>query len=181
MAARITFPYDRERAVNAMLWLLGRHGGSLEKMKLVKLLFYADRAHLVKYGRPITGGRYCAMPHGPVASSLYDDLKSWANDAHAPVKISGRRVVAGRPSDAESLSESDVEVLVAVDREYGKLSSGALRNMTHELKAYKRNYREGSGIKSFALPYEDFFLDVPDDGILDIMRDDQEARAVFQS
>jgi uncharacterized phage-associated protein len=181
MPNAIRFPYDRERAVNAVLWLLGRHNGTLEKLKLVKLLFYADRAHLAKYGRPITGGMYSAMPHGPVASALYDDLKSWDCDVqHAPVRISGKHVTARKQLDAESLSESDVEILTQIDREYGGLSALALRAMTHRLKAYKKNFHPGAGIRSFPLPYEDFFLDLPKNSILDILRDDQEARAVFQ-
>jgi len=180
MPTAIRFPYDRERAANAVLWLLGRHNGTLEKLKLVKLVFYADRAHLAKYGRPITGGRYSAMPHGPVASSLYDDLKSWVNDVHAPVRIKGNHVIARKQLDVESLSESDVEILTQIDREYGSLSAFTLSAMTHRLRAYKKNFRAGAGARSFTLPYEDFFLDIADDGILDIMRDDQDARAVFQ-
>ena len=73
-----------------------------------------------------------------------------------------------------------MEVLAQVDRKYGGLSSFALRDMTHRLRAYKKNYRPGTGTESFALPYEDFFLDIPDDGMLDIIRDDQKARAAFQ-
>src|SRR5437870_12880806 len=40
----------------------------LNKMKALKLLFFADRYHLRKYGRPVTDCAYFAMKHGPVAS-----------------------------------------------------------------------------------------------------------------
>ncbi len=40
----------------------------LNRMKALKLLFFADRYHLRKYGRPVSDCAYFAMKHGPVAS-----------------------------------------------------------------------------------------------------------------
>src|SRR5207253_6716088 len=40
----------------------------LNKMKALKLLFFADRYHLRKYGRLVSDCAYFAMKHGPVAS-----------------------------------------------------------------------------------------------------------------
>ncbi|HEY6252104.1 MAG TPA: Panacea domain-containing protein [Candidatus Angelobacter sp.] len=37
-------------------------------LKLLKLLYLADRAALLKWGRPITTDRYVSMDHGPVLS-----------------------------------------------------------------------------------------------------------------
>src|SRR5690606_40518414 len=36
--------------------------------KLMKLMYFADRDHLVKYGFPITGDMYIKLPYGPVPS-----------------------------------------------------------------------------------------------------------------
>src|SRR5438270_13824448 len=41
---------------------------SINKMKALKLLFFADRYHLRKYGRPVSDCSYFAMKNGPVAS-----------------------------------------------------------------------------------------------------------------
>ena len=71
----ITFDYNQQKAFQVILWFLGRHGERLEKLKLVKLIFFADREHLHRYGRPIVGGRYVAMPLGPVASQCLDDMR----------------------------------------------------------------------------------------------------------
>ncbi|MGD0679946.1 MAG: Panacea domain-containing protein, partial [Polyangiaceae bacterium] len=70
----IEFEYDEERARHATLWLLQEHG-TLDHIKLLKLVVLADVEHLKRYGRPIVGGEYFAMEHGPVASQLYDELK----------------------------------------------------------------------------------------------------------
>src|SRR5262249_34072379 len=40
----------------------------MNKMKALKLLFFADRYHLRKYGRPVSECEYFAMKNGPVAS-----------------------------------------------------------------------------------------------------------------
>ena len=53
---------------------------SLNKISILKLLFFADRYHLRKYGRTISNDSYCAMQNGPVASKTYDLLKSISNE-----------------------------------------------------------------------------------------------------
>src|SRR5260370_34242127 len=42
---------------------------------ILKTIFLADKAHLNKYGRPITFDNYVAMRAGPVPSLAYDLLK----------------------------------------------------------------------------------------------------------
>lgn len=41
-------------------------------MKALQLVYFADRYHLRKFGRPITNDEYFAMPYGPVASGAKD-------------------------------------------------------------------------------------------------------------
>jgi uncharacterized phage-associated protein len=154
----ITFRYDPERAYQAVLWFLHRHGGALPIMKLMKLLFFADRLHLWRYGRPLTGGRYAAMPHGPVASDLYEEVK--LSTPGRPFQRQGNSIRALAPVDEEYLSESDVEVLTEIDHEYGTFDGSTLRRLTHETIAYSKNYKEEEPVRSFPLPYEDFFEDL---------------------
>jgi uncharacterized phage-associated protein len=45
-------------------------------MKLVKLLYLADREALLRWGRPITTDRYVSMDHGPVVSNVYEIIRS---------------------------------------------------------------------------------------------------------
>ena len=47
--------------------------------RIVKLLYFADKLHLERYGRFITGDRYIAMEYGPVPSNVYDMLKAARN------------------------------------------------------------------------------------------------------
>lgn len=175
----VTFPYDQKKAHQAALWFLHRHGGALEVLKLVKLIFFADRLHLFRYGRPITGGIYCALPHGPVADALYNDLKAQSaghpGAEDSPFIRVGNKIQAAVSVDEEYLSESDLEALEETERLYGAFDSFHLRDLTHELKAYTKN-DPGNGSRN--LPYEDFFEDLPADErwMLEIIREDNEAR-----
>lgn len=64
------------RIVQALAYLLSLDdNGKMERIKLIKLLWAADRYHMRKYGRTISESRYLAMPHGPVCSLALDIAK----------------------------------------------------------------------------------------------------------
>ena len=64
--------YHQERATQAAARLLKLRGGTMAYMKLLKLLYLADRKALLDHGRPITFDRYVSMDHGPVLSQTYN-------------------------------------------------------------------------------------------------------------
>jgi uncharacterized phage-associated protein len=177
----IKFPFDTNKALQAVLWLLCRNNGAMNKLKLVKLVFLADRAHLVKYGRPIVGGNYFAMDHGPVSSELLNTLNA-AKTTHskAPIQAGPAHMIkAAESPDERYLSESDLTTLDDIYRKFGHLDGFTLRDLTHKLKAYKKNTpQKGSRHR---LPYEDFFEDYPKSkrAMLKIILDEQQAWADF--
>lgn len=176
------FTYDEERATHATLWLLKRHG-TLDHIKILKLILLADLDHLAKYGRPIIGGPYFAMEHGPVCSSLYDDLKLLSTSPSA-CKLSGTSSVndftvrATADPNEEYLSETDLEVLHAINEEFGSWDSFRLSDYTHKLKAWKKNYKgphpDGKPA-AYKIPYEDFIAERLDSTMAAIVEDTQEA------
>jgi uncharacterized phage-associated protein len=72
--------YREEKATQAAARLLQLVGGKLNHMKLIKLLYVADRRALLRFGRPITFDWYVSMPHGPVLSFTLDKI----NDSAPP-------------------------------------------------------------------------------------------------
>ena len=44
------------------------------KIKLIKLVYLADKYHLLKYGRTVTNDDYYAMEFGPVGTTVKDVL-----------------------------------------------------------------------------------------------------------
>jgi len=174
----INFLYSSSRAINAILWFLDKHSGTLSKLKLVKLVFFADKKHLRRYGRPIVGGRYYAMPHGPVSSELLTYINSMASPEAFPFALLGNDLSAKIPPDLGILSQSDIEILENVNNEYGHFHPLSLRNYTHLLPEWILNFgKKKEGFNRHPIPYEDFFDEKTDDVMLEIIRDEQEAWA----
>jgi uncharacterized phage-associated protein len=176
----VKFAFDREKAIQAILWLLGRNNGTMGKLQLIKLFFWADREHLARYGRPIVGGNYYNLDHGPVSSELLN-LVNEAGASSLPFNIDSttHQISTSGIPDSRWLSKSDLDVLDEIYKQYGHFDGIQLRDMTHELRAYKENAPPKKSRKE--LPYEDFFLDLDAKAqeMLKIIHDEQEAWADF--
>jgi uncharacterized phage-associated protein len=136
-AAGIRRDVDREKAVEVLLYVTGTVA---DMYTALKVIYFADRMHLEKYGRLIYRDRYIAMAHGPVPSVAYDLVKGADGypGAFARVRgsecfsVVGYRISGRRAPDLEFLSESDIECLDAAIREYGSKSFNFLRNKSHD-------------------------------------------------
>src|SRR5580658_4162563 len=82
---RLAFRFNVKKAAPAANKLLLLSGGSRNYMELIKLLFLADRAALLKLERPITGDLVVALKYGLVLSHILDLIK-WGpcNEEDAP-------------------------------------------------------------------------------------------------
>jgi hypothetical protein len=145
---------NREKILHALLYLIdqGDHRGvAITQYTILKTFFLADRAHLNRYGRPITFDNYKAMKDGPVASLIYDVLKNninfpavfgiagplWERTAASEISPRAFRFhsVKERPN-VDILSESDVEALSDALTITTTLSFGQVKRLTHEDPAY---------------------------------------------
>lgn len=146
----------------------------LNKLKALKLLFFADRYHIRKYGRPVTNSAYFAMAKGPVAS----EAKHVAEDAkrlgfHA--RNYARRFVRQKKDtfnytsvaevDHAVLSKTDVEALDFAWGVFGHYSKFQLCEITHHYPEWKRHARtlQRGPNRRVPMDYADFFDD-PDIG-----------------
>lgn len=135
--------FDERKAAEAAAFLLFRAGGALPLIKLVKLLYLAERLSLKRYGEPLTGDHLVAMPNGPVLSMTYDHMngalpsreggwESWIADR------AGHELALRDPSrlrtpeqDLLRLSDSDLEVLTEVWEQFGHWDRWRLVDYTH--------------------------------------------------
>ncbi len=145
---------NKEKILHALLYLIeqaDKKGVVLTQYTILKTFFFADRAHLNRYGRPITFDNYKAMKDGPVASFIYDVLKNNINFPAAfgvagplwertPVPQMGPRAFryhAGKAKpDLDLLSESDIEALSDAFIITTMLSFDQIKRLTHEDPAY---------------------------------------------
>jgi len=135
--------YREDRATQAAARLLQRAGGKMNHMKLIKLLYLADRRALLRWGRPITFDCYVAMPHGPVLSFTLDKINDSApfdgsSYWHRHIsECTGHEValLAGVPNDQLSLAEE--QLLDGVFAEFGGMSQREIRDYSRTLPEWR--------------------------------------------
>lgn len=135
--------FNERKAAQAAACLLHWAGGRLPVLKLMKLMYLAERESLKRFGDSITGDAFVSMPHGPVLSMTYGHLNgeyraheggwsSWVTDrANYEVALKDASMVRSPDEDLLALSESDVECLDAVWKEFGHWDKYRLRDYTH--------------------------------------------------
>ncbi|MBE1427077.1 putative phage-associated protein [Desulfomicrobium macestii] len=115
---------------------------------ILKTLFYADKFHLQKYRRPVTGDVYVKMSYGPVPSLAYDMLKQNENlpaqvldevQAALDVHKFGRypAVSAKRLPNLNLFSGTDIECLKEALSSCSPMGFEALTNLTHRERAWE--------------------------------------------
>ncbi len=58
--------YDAERAAQMAARFIRLEGDKISRLKLMKLMYLAEKEHLRQCGTPICGGRLASREHGPV-------------------------------------------------------------------------------------------------------------------
>jgi uncharacterized phage-associated protein len=129
--------FREDKATQAAALLLGWAGGSMNYMKLIKLLYLADRTALIRWGRPITFARAVSMKHGPVLSEVLDLI----NEGNPPGQTLLWNGVVTTPSNyevrlkqdcpADDLSDAEEAVLAEVFAGYGGLDPWTLVDELH--------------------------------------------------
>src|SRR5580693_8314582 len=80
----LAYQFNLEKAVQAMAFFVDQLA-PVDKIKLVKLIYLADRDHFIHVGTPITGDRQVAMPYGPVPSATLDAINGLVCSAEETV------------------------------------------------------------------------------------------------
>ncbi|NQU77379.1 SocA family protein [Candidatus Falkowbacteria bacterium] len=161
--------FDHKKATQAINFLARKEGGKIDKLKVIKLIWLADRYHLRKYGRPIVNDIYFAMPYGPVASSV-KDLTSFnflGDDGDGEEKYlseylkqePGHKISSIKESDTDVFSETDIETLDKIYEKYGSYKASQLVKISHEFPEWKKFKRalEARTITRGPISYSDFF------------------------
>ena len=134
--------YNPVKAAHVIAYLgLKAKGRTLEILKLVKLIYIADREQLKTDGLPVLYEPRASLPSGPVNSMTYDRMKGaipvpdeW-NEVLMPLANHRLTVRDGvDEDDLGKLSDMDAETLDRVWNEYGHLTSRQLVDWTHDPK-----------------------------------------------
>jgi len=159
-------------------------------MRVIKLIWLADRYHLRRYGRPITGDQYWAMPFGPVGSSVKDIAEASEFLAEDEKAYSGKYLKPGRyevqsiaSPDLDILSATDIEALRVVRDRVGSHNKSQLVELSHAYPEWSKFQEQLASKQSSRerMSYLDFFGAPP---TADKFRDDPEmvrnAKSIFE-
>lgn len=122
-------------------------GGRINKMKALKLLYFADRYHLRRYGRTLSNDEYFAMSYGPVPSGAKDlaegsEFRSDAEKEYALQYIDPldkHTFSSAAESDKDVFSDSEKEALNFAWRAFGKYDEFELADLTHQYPEWKKH------------------------------------------
>jgi uncharacterized phage-associated protein len=171
------FIMNREKAAQAAAYLVKLHGGRMNAMALIKLLYLADRTALVETGFPITGDKMVSMPHGPVLSQIYDSTK-WETEGdpwytYLSEKTNHEVGLVVKELKTFELSAYEIGLLDRIHKEYGHLNQYQLRELTHDLPEWTDPNGSSYAIEPTAI------LRAAGKSDADIERLSQEAEEIF--
>ena len=165
--------FDYKKAAQAMNYFTRKEGGQIDKLKLIKLVYFADRFHLRRYGRPIVNDAYIAMPLGPVGSSVKDiaefsDFLNKTEREYAAIYLGQggieNTIVSIKDVNAEVFSKNEFEALNFAYDEFGDKSAPVLVDITHQYPEWNKFKRtlESKETTRETMSYLDFFKNPPE-------------------
>ncbi len=128
---RHPFRFKSEKSIEAILYI-AQNLKHANLINISKIMYFADKAHLEKYGRFICGDSYLAMKYGPVPRETCQILNNHGNNNAFLIK-NKFWVKPLRAASTDYFSESDLECLDNSIKQYGHLSSHQLTNLSHDL------------------------------------------------
>jgi len=143
-------PYDprfEQKTTEAAAFLIHLSGGRMRYIKLLKLLYYADREAFARWERPITYDNYVSMDYGPVLSSTYALIKGKANGRYwnRYIVTNGYYVHLRDEQPAfKKLSPAEIELIQKINEEYRLTDPFELSKQSHDLPEYKKPPRGSS-------------------------------------
>jgi uncharacterized phage-associated protein len=172
------FRFHFERTLQASACLLRLDGKRMSSLRLLKLLYIADREWLAETGESITGDRACAMKYGPVLSNVYDLIKGNGSKAGVwddHIHTEGYAVELMADPGRGELSRGIVEKLTEVTERYRHIDDWELSERTHAFKEWVDHYHGDSS----PIPWQAILLAQDKPEMVAVVERDEAARQVL--
>ena len=149
---KIEFVLNGRKAIHAILYIIQQHKGKINQYNLLKIIFEADKYHLNKYGRPVTGDIYRNMSFGTVPDAIYNTLKGRRNlrrylkqmgMKELPYKYNKNThmVSSSVPPNHGFFVRTTVEALKHGIKKYGDLGFDEVKEENHKEKCWLETER----------------------------------------
>jgi uncharacterized phage-associated protein len=199
----ISFIFNIEKLVQTIAFFSSKGVRDLTKLKVAKMIYFADKAHLLRYGRPIIGDVYYCLQYGPVPSVSLNEMSDALSAPEAACTVDARQDTSlfhsvlkirkplwshphfeAKGGYARGVfSESEVEALSLVVNEYGSCSAGQLIDLTHKEPTWLIPNENRSPYGRAPIPYELFFegASQTEKQVLSFLKEEQEEKSEFDS
>jgi hypothetical protein len=108
--------FNADKAIAAIGYLVNSTGADL--YSVMKMVYLADKVHLSRYGRTVSGEEYAAMKNGPVPEFSYALCKFLqGKKGHFEPKPDAKEFLVLNGNDFELLRAPDMDELSLSDRE----------------------------------------------------------------
>lgn len=144
--------FREDKATQMTARFLQLTDGRLPYIKLLKLLYLADKQMLIDYGKPITYDRWYALKYGPVLSATYNLIKGdvpasyWSDYIHTE----NYDVVLSNDPGSDALSAAEDRIIDAVFEKYKNHDRWQMVDVVHQLPEW-----ENPGDTSKEMTYEE--------------------------
>lgn len=159
-ASAMTPWFNIRKAAQVAAYFAIAEGGSINVLKLTKLIYLADRGAMERYGFPILNDQLVSMNHGPVDSMTLDCINGVESENPAWSSFIGGRAgyqvgaAAGvSPDNLDELSRAEMDILRATWGQFGHMDKYAIRDYTH---AHCPEWEDPNGSSS-PIPYDRVF------------------------
>ncbi len=131
-------PFDIDKAAQTAHFFISLSGDEMEILKLVKLIYLADRLSLEKRRIPVVGGSFYCLTHGPVTSEVLDLINVGTCTGNSPWEqlISDRSNhmvgINKKLEEYDALSVTELRLLNEVWQKFGSHDKWELVNWTHQ-------------------------------------------------
>jgi hypothetical protein len=140
----MSLTFNEKKATQAAGRLLEQGGNPMNAMKLIRMLYLADREAILRWGRSITTDFYVFLKHGPVLSQILnliiegDDprLEPSIWSAHIGLLQDGAVALLG-PLEPQQLSDGERGILDETVRQHGARTPWELADLTRALPEWR--------------------------------------------
>ncbi|MCX7633244.1 MAG: DUF4065 domain-containing protein [Turneriella sp.] len=146
-----TVELDLDKVVEVINYF-AQNVSTLYKVKLMKLLWYADILHYKRYGRSITGLAYSALPMGAVPEG-HEQIVMLDGVSFDTVMYGDNVAYKFKPTPGfkiKRLTANELETLDKVISEFGHLNTDQIVDRMHKEEAYKCTEGNSIILYSFA-------------------------------
>ena len=129
--------FDERKTTQLAARFLAEADNRMEYIRLIKLLYIADREALRNWGYPLTGDEYYSLKHGPIVSNVYDLITADPNYVNRSywssyIRTEGFHAILETEPPLEDISKAEIELVQKIHARYRSVSTWDLIDEMHK-------------------------------------------------